>query len=58
VDDSDPWHWINRQPSGSSHAVLNSPHHYYKEFTRNLHFLGGLFFPSPRFRHAIWSRSL
>ena len=23
VHDSDPWHWINGQPSGSSHAVLN-----------------------------------
>jgi len=23
VDDSDPWHWINGQPAGSSHAVLN-----------------------------------
>jgi len=25
VDDSDPWHWINGQPSGSSHALLNLP---------------------------------
>ena len=32
IYDSDPWHWINGQPSGSSHALFNLPHHYYKEF--------------------------
>jgi len=25
INDFDPWHWINGQPSGSSHALLNLP---------------------------------
>ena len=29
VNNSDPWHWINGQPSGSSHALLSLAHHGY-----------------------------
>jgi len=31
-NNSDPWHWINGQFSGSSHALSNFHHHYHKEF--------------------------
>jgi len=31
VSNSDPWHWINGQPSGSCPALSNLPHNYHKE---------------------------